>query len=74
MDVATLEREALKLDELSRLQLVDSIERSLKRSDGDGIDDAFFAVLERRNREMDEDPSIGLSHEEVMSHLRAKLK
>ncbi len=73
MDVATLEQEALKLDYLSRQRLVESIEKSLHPDNAVEFDDAFIEMIKRRNKELDDDPSIGLSHEEVMNQLRSRL-
>ncbi len=79
IDIATLEAQALRLSPADRSHLATILIRSLDEHPGDFLTDEEFneawkPELDRRMKEWDEDPSIGMSHEEVMSHARELLK
>jgi hypothetical protein len=80
MDVATLEKEALKLDRRSRKDLVSKLFRSLDESaeddalSADEIEEMWLREVERRNKEIDADPSILIPGENVMREMRDLLK
>lgn len=78
IDVATLEKQALSLDIKERGRLASVLIRSLDDDEGDDrlseeeIEKLWLNEAIRRNKEMDEDPSIGRPMEEVMRDLRAR--
>lgn len=78
IDLATLEQQALSLDLKERGHLASVLLRSLDDDqDGDNLSEEETEKLWldeaiRRNKEMDEDPSIGRPAEDVMRDLRAR--
>lgn len=66
---ADIERMAISLPEGQRAMLADSLFRSLSEY---LIDDDEVAEAIRRDREMDDDPSIGISLEELDRSVRAR--
>lgn len=78
VDVATLEAQALRLNETDREHLATVLIRSLDgfgpRLTEEEFDAAWMPELDRRMKEWDEDPSIGISHEDVMKNARELLK
>lgn len=78
MDLATLEREALNLDIKSRGHLASVLLRSLDETDEtedlseEEIEKLWLVEVERRSREMDEDPSLAVPYEDMMKRLRER--
>lgn len=78
MDLATLEREALNLDIKSRGHLAFVLLRSLDETDEtedfseEEIEKLWLVEVERRSREMDEDPSLAVPYEDMMKRLRER--
>lgn len=78
MELATLEKEALSLDVKARGHLVGVLLRSLDEIDADAneaeIEKLWLAEVQRRDREMDADPSIAIPYDEMMSDLRSRYR
>jgi hypothetical protein len=69
--IAEIEKQALGLPEEDRARLADLLIASLPE---DFIDDEEIAEALRRDREMDEDPSIAISHEEFFAFFEERRK
>ena len=79
IDVATIEAQALSLSPADRSHLATILIRSLDEHPGDFLTDEEFneawkPELDRRMKEWDDDPSIGVPGEQVMAELRGLLK
>lgn len=80
MDIVTLEHEVLSLDRQTRGQLVTKLLRSLDEDvDNDvfpekEINDLWLRELERRSKEIEDDPSVLIPGDKVMRELRELLK
>lgn len=80
IDVATLEKQALSLDIKERGRLASVLIRSLDDDEGDNrlseeeIEKLWLNEAIRRNKEMDDDPSIGIPIETVFREMRDLLK
>lgn len=80
IDVITIEQQALRLDRNARGHLASVLLRSLDGDDAepqlneDELERVWAVELERRSKEWDANPTIGLPHEEVMQRARELLK
>lgn len=80
IDLATLEKQVLSLNIKERGRLASVLLRSLGDDDGEDhlseeeINKLWLEEVIRRNKEMDEDPSIGIPIETVMREMRDLLK
>lgn len=79
VDIATLEAQALSLSPADRSNLATILIRSLdddihERLTEEEFDRAWKPELDRRMKEWDDDPSIGVPGEQVMAELRELLK
>lgn len=80
MNLATLEKEALRLNRRSRKDLAHKLLRSLDKdieeqtSFDEDISEEWLREIERRNKEIDENPSIMIPGEKVMQEMRDLLK
>ncbi len=69
--IREIEKQALSLPDQDRAKLADSLIASLPR---DFTDDVEIEEALRRSREMDEDPSRVVSHEEFFAFFEARRK
>ena len=80
MDIVTLEREVLSLDRQTRGQLVTKLLRSLDEdADEDVLSDEeikglWLREVERRSKEIEDDPSGLIPGDQVMREMRELLK
>lgn len=80
MNLATLEKEVLGLNRRSRKDLAHKLLRSLdedieeQTSFDEDISEEWLREIERRNKEIDENPSIMIPGEKVMQEMRDLLK
>lgn len=80
IDIATLEKEALNLNLRDRGRLASVLLKSLDEDEDvshlseHDVEKLWIDEALRRNREMDEDPSIGLPGDLVLSELRDLIK
>ena len=79
INIADLEKQALRLGAKDRGRLASILLRSLEDEDDellseDEIEKLWLEEAIRRNKEMDDDPSIGRPFAEVMSELRARFR
>lgn len=80
VDLQTLERQVLSLNIKERGRLASVLIRSLDEEEDNNclleeeIEELWIKEAIRRNKEMDEDPSIGIPAETVMSEMRELLK
>jgi len=80
VDVITIEQQALRLDRNARGRLASVLLRSLEDDDAepqlseDELERVWAVELERRSKEWDENPTMGISHEDVMQRAHALLK
>ena len=75
IDFATIEQQALSMDRGSRGRLASTLLRSLDEMDEetmspDKIEELWLQEIQRRNKEWDDDPSIGIPAEEVFAEMR----
>jgi putative addiction module component (TIGR02574 family) len=69
--IADVEKQALSLPEQDRAKLADRLIASLP---ADFIDEEEMEEVLRRDREMDEDPSIAIPHEEFFAFFEERRK
>lgn len=80
IDLPTLERQVLSLNIKERGRLASVLLRSLDDEESNNkfseeeIEKLWIEEAIRRNKEMDEDPSVGIPVETVMSEMRELLK
>ncbi|MCL2470409.1 MAG: addiction module protein [Propionibacteriaceae bacterium] len=63
--------DALSVEE--RISLMEYLESTIDDFDDDPLTDKQLATLDRRNAEMDANPSMGISEEEFFRQVRARL-
>jgi putative addiction module component (TIGR02574 family) len=66
--------EGLQLPPEDRRRIAEELWNSLPEESRFEFDDEFWAEMERRDREMNEDPSMALTHEEVMASVEEAIR
>ena len=80
IDIAILEREALSLDRKTRERLASKLYLSLDENVGESaksekeIEELWLREVERRSREIDDDPTVLIPGDQVMREMRELLK
>jgi putative addiction module component (TIGR02574 family) len=74
MDIEKLEAEALKLDSKSRAKLAERLIVSLEDLSEQENSQLWAAEAQRRDAEMDADPSSGSQADEVLRRARSRIK
>ena len=72
MSTAALEHAVFSLSLAERITLADRLYASVPEQEQTAADRAWLAEAERRDAEMDADPSMGLDFDEVISSIRQK--
>lgn len=72
MSTAALEHAVFSLPVAERITLADRLYASVPEEVQTAADRAWLAEAERRDAEMEADPSIGLDFDEVISSIRQK--
>ena len=74
MTVNDLESEVLKLDPRERARIAQRLLESLETLAESEIDSLWYDEAERRDREIDEDPSRAIPADEVMREARTRVR
>lgn len=72
MSTAALEHAVFSLSFAERITLADRLYASVPEQEQTAADRAWLAEAERRDAEMEADPSMGLDFDEVISSIRQK--
>jgi putative addiction module component (TIGR02574 family) len=74
MTTNDLESEVLKLDPKERARIAQRLLESLEALSENEIESLWYQEAERRDRELDEDPSRAIPADEVMREARARVR
>lgn len=74
MDIQEIESEALKLDLKSRARLAEKLLHSLEDLSETEVSGLWAEEAQRRDIEMDSDPAVELSAEDVLLGVRSSLR
>ncbi|HVG07633.1 MAG TPA: addiction module protein [Thermoanaerobaculia bacterium] len=74
MTANDLESEVLKLDPKERARIAQRLLESLEALSENEIESLWYQEAERRDRELDEDPSLAIPADEVMREARARVR
>lgn len=74
MTTSDLESEVLKLDPKERARIAQRLLESLEALSQGEIESLWYDEAERRDRELDEDPSRAIPADQVMREARARVR